>query len=133
MTYYLIKNLVKNGQCDYKGLDLTQIIGGTQVYPYEQFKDNRCLLASYEDFNSHEDLIKITEDEYLKLKTEILANKPTGGNPVEEETNVVKELAETKLENIQLKNISEQTVKELSETKLKIMELENKINALGGK
>lgn len=132
MIYYLINNLVKNGQCDYKGLDLSQIIGGTQVYPYEQLKDNRCLLASNEDFNSHEDLIQITEDEYLKLKTGILADEPKH-DPVEEETNVIKELAETKLENIQLKNISEQTVKELSETKLKMMELENKINALGGK
>lgn len=61
-------------------------------------------------------------------------DKLNKGSELEEQTknNILKELAETKLENIQLKNTSEQIIKELSDTKLKMMELENKVSTLGG-
>lgn len=71
---------------------------------------------------------------YLKSIEE--QNKQSQDNIRLEEENkndLIKELANTKLENMQIKIVSEQTIQELTETKLKMIELENKINILGGK
>lgn len=71
MFYYLIKNLLNNSKCNYKGLDLNKIIGNAQVYPKNLNLDNRCLIVTSEDVQENIELIKITEEEYLNIKKEI--------------------------------------------------------------
>lgn len=73
MFYYKINNLIKqNGQCDYKGLDIEKIIGGTQRYDkIEQQTDNWCILASEENLDETTELIKLTENEYLDIIEEL--------------------------------------------------------------
>jgi len=70
-----IYNLIDaHGVADYKGLDLTKIIAGTQLYPINE----NVAYVGYEDdeIPQHEDLQIITEEEYLQIKNEIEVNKP---------------------------------------------------------
>lgn len=76
MYFYKVNNIMNNGTADYKGLNLTEIISGTQVYPHDFKQNNICLLASGEEIESREDLERITEDIYEQLKGEIISAYP---------------------------------------------------------
>ena len=75
MKFVKVMNLFDNqGTANYKGLDLSKIIAGTQLYPINE----NVAYVGYEDYElpQHEDLLVITEDEYLQIKNEIEANRP---------------------------------------------------------
>lgn len=75
MKFVKVMNLFDNqGKADYKGLDLSKIIAGTQLYPINE----NVAYVGYEDdeIPQHEDLQIITEEEYLQIKNEIEVNKP---------------------------------------------------------
>ena len=75
MKFVKVMNLFDNqGTANYKGLDLSKIIAGTQLYPINK----NVAYVGYEDdeIPQHEDLQIITEEEYLQIKSEIEANRP---------------------------------------------------------
>ena len=72
MHYYQISKLVQsNGTADYKGLDISLFIAGSQVY---DFSNNLCLVQSNEE-KSGTDITVLTEAEYLAAKDTILATR----------------------------------------------------------
>lgn len=74
MVYlYKIINLrpLQGGQYDYKGLNIDLIISKYLAYPYDLEIYNWCLVGTTEDFPSTNEIIKLTEEEYLKEKASI--------------------------------------------------------------
>lgn len=60
--YVKIKNLIKkNGNADYKGLDIVNVLGGTQIYPQDR---NVAFIGFDGDLVEHEDIEVITEEQY---------------------------------------------------------------------
>lgn len=59
-----ITNVVgeRGGNYDYKGLDFELFVPGTQIYP----KGTRdfCVITEEENIPEHEDIVRITEEEY---------------------------------------------------------------------
>lgn len=116
MFYYKVNNLKNNlGDIDYKGLDIKKNLPGSQIYPLDLQKYNYCILANSEDI-THEDLIELTEEEYLQLKDEILAEYPP--TPEEKENTKIAELETALLEMSTLSAIqqaqTEQVIMELT-------------------
>jgi polyhydroxyalkanoate synthesis regulator protein len=90
MFYYKILNLVKeNGRCDYKGLDIEKIMPGSPVYNDPHI--TMCVLASEEDIQGTEELIKLTEEEYTTEAETIKANIPPAPPTPQEEITQLKE------------------------------------------
>ncbi|WP_342511228.1 hypothetical protein MKY34_13015 [Sporosarcina sp. FSL K6-1522] len=86
MFYYKINNFINQfGTVDYKQLDISKNIAGSQVYPHDFKETNICLLANAENIEGVNDLIQITEKEYNELKGEILAAHPNNEIPSEME------------------------------------------------
>jgi formaldehyde-activating enzyme involved in methanogenesis len=74
MYFYKINNLInQKGNADYKGIDISKIMPGTQVYPQDYKTNNSCLIASTEVKQTNGDLVQITEEEYNTFKQEILS------------------------------------------------------------
>ncbi|WP_010305427.1 hypothetical protein [Kurthia senegalensis] len=65
MYIKIINLLARDGVANYKTLDINKI-----EQPFYDFKANECYLQYNESFASHEDLIEITEQEYLEAKEE---------------------------------------------------------------
>lgn len=87
MYFYKIVNLVSaSGACSYKGLNADLFIAGSQVYPHNLQENNMCLVASTEDVFASGDLSKVSEEEYVTLKQEILSKYPAP-QPSKEELN----------------------------------------------
>ena len=101
MKFIKVMNLFNNqGKADYKGLDLSKIIAGTQLYPI----DENVAYVGYEDdeIPQHKDLQIITEEEYLQIKSEIEANRPL--TPEEEELRQRIELMQQALDDLLLES-----------------------------
>lgn len=85
MYFYKINNLTSaSGACYYKGLNTDLFIAGTQVYPHDLQENNMCLVASTENLLTNGDLTKITEEEYITLRQEILGAYPAPQPSAEE-------------------------------------------------
>ena len=71
MKILRIENYIKqDGSCDYKGLNINQFIGGTQIY----LNDEICYVKTdQDDFENHPEIMEVTDEmyqnEYSKLKT----------------------------------------------------------------
>lgn len=92
MYYYEINLIIKpSGEIDYKGLDLSQVHGGSQFY---DFLNGKAYLISEQDFGDV-NFKKLTAEEYEMVKSEFLANQP---KQPKSEIEILKE------ENEQLKN-----------------------------
>jgi hypothetical protein len=67
MLFIKINNLTNQfGQCDYKGLDISQFVPGSQVYT-KSFS-NCAVATTQEDIPAHTDLTEMTEDEYTTYR-----------------------------------------------------------------
>lgn len=76
MYLYKINNLKQiTGNLDYKGIDLKQVVAGTQVYPSDFDDRNYCLLGSSEHI-THDDVVLLTEEEYVSEKELIESEYP---------------------------------------------------------
>lgn len=63
MVIVKINNITgENGQADYKGLDLSKIIAGSQIYPHDR---NVAFLQYKGSLIDHEDVQVISEEQYL--------------------------------------------------------------------
>ncbi|MCB5145251.1 hypothetical protein LGW94_10235 [Streptococcus mutans] len=92
MYLYKINNLKQlTGNLDYKGLDLSQIVAGTQVYPHDFEADNTCLLGSLEE-HKHDDVLLLNDAQYAAEKKRIESEYP------------VVETEESKLEKLEAEN-----------------------------
>lgn len=66
MKYIKISNLINTqGVADYKGLDLTKIITGSQIYPDNE---NVAYIIYEGEIPSHQDLVEISQSEYEEIK-----------------------------------------------------------------
>ena len=115
MYLYKINNFKQvTGNLDYKGLDLSQIVAGSQVYPHSFEENNICLIGSLES-HQHEDLVHLSEEEYVKEKEEIESQYPI----VEDENDKLDRLEK---ENIELK----EAMADLAEQQM-LADIENKM------
>lgn len=74
MKFVKINNLFGlNGQADYKGMNLNNIIAGTQSYSHD---DNSCVLGYSGEVSAHPDLTEVTEQEYRLVKQEFESKRP---------------------------------------------------------
>ncbi|KOP70974.1 hypothetical protein ACFFHH_03400 [Cytobacillus solani] len=74
MNLIKVHNLVQsNHECDYKGLDLTKIVGGTQLYPNNE---NAAYLMYNAEIPSHAELEIITQLVYDSVQEYIRLSKP---------------------------------------------------------
>lgn len=74
VNYLKINNALNGfGQYDYKNLDISKFINGSQIYPKNE---NFIYCAStQEDIPSHSDILVITEQEYLDYRQVYEAQK----------------------------------------------------------
>lgn len=101
MIFVKVKNLVtKYGNYDYKGLDLGNIVAGTQVYPYNMQDDNYCLLGVTKTVE-HDDIQIISEELYLEEKKKVEDAYPV----IESEESKIERLEK---EALQLKKMNEE-------------------------
>lgn len=69
MIYVKVSNLIQDGgHCDYKGLDVSSIASGSQMYPEGT---NTAYLGYYGVSVEHEDIEIISEEEHTIKRTEI--------------------------------------------------------------
>lgn len=71
MKYFKVINFLKpDGNADYKGLEIDQFVAMTQQY---DFKNGLCVIGTNQIDNlpNNDDLIELTELEYLTLSEEI--------------------------------------------------------------
>ncbi|HIG0356303.1 TPA: hypothetical protein ACX96U_001599 [Clostridium sporogenes] len=97
MFFYKLKNFFNNfNQPDYKRLDVSKNISASQYYG-----KTIAIMANTEDIKSNGDLEQITEEEYLKLKSEIEEeNKKDTPQSVDiEKETFTQTLAELTIEN----------------------------------
>ena len=79
MRFFNIKNILPQafgggGAVDYKGLDISQFVPGSQVYAYDI---SECVIATNEDWQgNHPDVIELTQAEYETKATELRAAYP---------------------------------------------------------
>ena len=73
-SYKIINLIKKNGKADYKGLNVNDIIPGTQIY--DTVIMNECVLKSSEDLPQGTELLKLTDEEYEIEKNAILQRQP---------------------------------------------------------
>lgn len=80
MKYVKIVNLFPagGGTCDYKGLDINLFVAGKQVYD----ETVAYIVTEETDLPVNDDLIELTEHEYLSCRQEI-ENRPRPLNEVE--------------------------------------------------
>jgi hypothetical protein len=65
MVIVKVSNYIKeNGQCDYKGLDLSKIVAGSQLYPNQ----TECYFYYDGDPVDHTDITVIDEATYNNVK-----------------------------------------------------------------
>ncbi|WP_339816769.1 hypothetical protein MKZ15_15345 [Paenibacillus sp. FSL R7-0216] len=89
-----INNLVNSmGQADYKGLDISKNIPGSQAYALEN-GDNYCVLETTQETTpEHLDLIILTDEDYARERDEIISKMVPAPDPI----------AELRQENVELK------------------------------
>lgn len=69
MKFLKISDLMNAfGQPSYKGLDISKFVPGSPRYPIDF---SFCILATEEDFEHHEDILELSESEYVVLKSQI--------------------------------------------------------------
>ena len=122
MNYVLINNIkTESGRYDYKGLSITHIVAGTQVYSDTK---NLALFATTEDVRTNGDIEVISESTYLALEKELVSTYSTVD---ESETEEINEIELLKAENAELKiamaELAEQQMLADTETKLAMAEL----------
>ncbi|MGE6260858.1 hypothetical protein ACQKCU_23780 [Heyndrickxia sporothermodurans] len=72
MEYLKINNFPRDRAADYKGLNLNQIVPGTQLYPAADYA-----IVGYEgEVPEHEDLEIVSEEYYQEVLKEINENAP---------------------------------------------------------
>lgn len=117
MNLVKINNLASPfGHYDYKGLDMRQIVPGTQKYAYGTDIHNYCVLGTMEDLESfsHEDVTVITEEQYFEYEKELAATYP---DEVESEETKIERLEN---ENVELKLAMAELVSQQELTNLEI-------------
>lgn len=120
MIFIKVNKLVSNyGTYDYKGLDLSKVVPGSQVYPFDLESNNYCVMIVRETV-VHDDIDVLSEDMYLQLKAKIEKDYPV----VEDEQSKIEQLEQ---ENYELKmataELAEQQVQSNYETNMAIAEL----------
>lgn len=75
MKFLYITSILKpDGYIDYKGLDISKFIPGSQFYDYAATK---CVVATTEDYQGeHPDIAELTEAEYKAKVEELKATYP---------------------------------------------------------
>ena len=75
MKYFRIVSILKSdGYIDYKGLDISRFVLGSQVYAYDM---SECVIATTEDWQGdHPDVIELTQTEYEVKVGELRATYP---------------------------------------------------------
>lgn len=75
MIIVKVTNYIKeNGQCDYKGLDLSKIVGGTQLYP----NNTECYFYYGGQPLNHPDITVIDETTYNQIKESMNSTYQSG-------------------------------------------------------
>ncbi|MGG6309777.1 hypothetical protein [Paenibacillus macerans] len=89
-----INNFIQlDGKADYKGMDISKNVPGSQVYAIEN-GDNYCVLeTTKETAPEHQDLIVLTAQEYGRERDEIISKMAPAPDPI----------AELRQENAELK------------------------------
>lgn len=121
MFFVKVNHLVtQHGNYDYKGLrESGYIVAGTQVYPYNIHTNNYCLLGVRKVIE-HQDVILLTEEQYLKEKKQIEDAQPV----IETEASKMERLeAENAELKIAMAELAEQQMLADAETKLAMAEL----------
>ncbi|MGG3454303.1 MULTISPECIES: hypothetical protein [Paenibacillus] len=79
-----IRNLTKNGQADYKGMNISRFVPGSQAYALDK-GDNYCVLETLgEVVPDHPDVFILSAEKYEQERAEIFARMPTVKNPLED-------------------------------------------------
>ena len=67
--YISICDISKRNIIDYKGLDLSLFVAGSQFYYSDESNIENCLVKTEEDLTdfNHIDVMKITEEEYWEI------------------------------------------------------------------
>lgn len=79
-----IGNLTRNGQADYKGMNISRFVPGSQAYAVEN-GDNYCVLeTTAEVAPDHPDVTILSSEEYEQERLEIISKIPPAQDPIEE-------------------------------------------------
>ncbi|WP_409068837.1 hypothetical protein ACFLKC_13965 [Clostridium caseinilyticum] len=120
MFYYKITNFRDQfGQYDYKNLDMTKIVAGSQIY-----FDDLIVLANTEKLETTKDLEEIIEEEYLNYKQQYENDINNKKENLEEKIKLLTEnLAQEKISNMKKDTLAINLTKEIANLKLEIMNL----------
>ncbi len=100
MEYIKIVNInTSMGEIDYKGLDVSKFIGGSQVYSEDL---SFVLVATEENISIlHEDVFIFSEEEYIKQRNEIKTKAKQKEISLEQKLHEIQEnLVQSKTDNL---------------------------------